>query len=102
MIRTWRGKPPPSFGTRPGLLREQTAQLQDERALRLSHLQGQSREGRLRRVGQRVRLGMQVFVALIATAVGAGLLAMVYGAVTSQSVVVDAFDAPAGLAGAGG
>ena len=83
------------------LLNSQDDQLNAERALRLSHLQSQSREGRIRRVGQRIRVGMQIFVAVIASVVGLGLVVMLYDAFTSRSVVVDAFKAPAALASRG-
>ena len=79
------------------LLKAQTAQLHAERAIRLHHLQGQSREARLRRNGQRIRLGMQVLVALIAMMFGVGLLVMLHDAFTSQAVVVEAFEAPSAL-----
>ena len=80
------------------LLKAQTAQLNAERAVRLHHLHGQSHEGRLRRTGQRIRLGMQVFVALVATMFGLGLLVLLHDAFTSHAVVVEAFEAPSALA----
>ena len=83
------------------LLREQAAQLRIERPIRLSHLHGQSREGKLRRAGQSIRLGMQVVVTAFASVIGLGLVLMVHDAFTARSVVVDAFDAPASLAGRG-
>jgi tetratricopeptide (TPR) repeat protein len=83
------------------LLRIQVRHLEQEHPLRLSHLRGQSRESRLRRTGQRIRIGMQVFIALFATGIGGGLLTMVYDAVHSQSVVIDPFDAPPALAALG-
>ncbi len=79
------------------LLRAQAAQLNAERVVRLHHLHGQSHEGRLRRTGQRIRLGMQVFVALTATMFGLGLLIMLHDAFTSHAVVVEAFDTPSVL-----
>ena len=83
------------------LLDAQTDELSEQRALRLSHLQSQSREGKLRRFGQRIRNGMQVFTALIFTAIGVGLAVMIYDAFASRSVVVDAFKAPSALAARG-
>jgi tetratricopeptide (TPR) repeat protein len=80
------------------LLEVQTAQLSAESSLRLHHLRGQSRESHVRRMGQLIRLGMQVFVALIATMAGIFLLVMLRDAFTSHAVVVEAFDAPAALA----
>jgi len=83
------------------LLKSQDDQLNAESDLRLSHLRSQSLEGRIRRVGQRVRVGMQIFVAVIATVIGLGLLVMLFDAFTSRSVVVNAFKAPSALAGRG-
>jgi hypothetical protein len=83
------------------LLKAQREEMAEQRSLRLSHLHSQSREGKIRRVGQRIRVGMQVFAALIASVIGLGLLVMLYDAFTSRSVVVNAFKAPAALAGRG-
>ena len=44
------------------LLETQNKHLEDEHALRLSHLRGQSLEGKLRRTGMRLRLAFLVFV----------------------------------------
>ena len=83
------------------LLKAQTAQLNAERAIRLHHLRDQSRESRLRRTGQRIRLGMQLFVAVGAMMFGFGFNVMLHDAFTSQAVVVEAFEAPAALASRG-
>jgi tetratricopeptide (TPR) repeat protein len=83
------------------LLQTQREEIAEQRTLRLSHLKSQSREGRLRRFGQRIRNGMQVFTALIFSAIGVGLAVMIYDAFTSRSVVVDAFKAPSALAARG-
>jgi tetratricopeptide (TPR) repeat protein len=83
------------------LLKAQTVELEEQRALRLHHLQGQSREGRLRRFGLRLRNGLQLFTALIATGIGVGLLVMIVDAVNARSVVVEPFDAPPALAARG-
>jgi tetratricopeptide (TPR) repeat protein len=79
------------------LLRAQTEDMEDQRALRLSNLRGQSLEGRLRRFGQRIRNSVQAFTALVVALAGAGLGLMVYGAFTTNSVVVEAFDTPPSL-----
>ena len=79
------------------LLDAQTAELEEQRALRLSHLKSQSREGKLRRFGQRIRNGMQVATALVFALIGLGLGVMVYDAFTARSVVVEAFDTPPAL-----
>ncbi len=83
------------------LLETQNKHLEAEHALRLSHLRGQSREGRLRRVGMRLRLGFLVFIALLSSAIGIGLIVIVRDAATSRSVVIEPFDVPAGPATAG-
>jgi tetratricopeptide (TPR) repeat protein len=83
------------------LLRRQAEQIQAEQALRLSHLHSQSREGRLRRIGQRIRIGMQVFTTLVFSAIGFGLIVMIDDAFNSRSVVVEPFDAPPALAARG-
>ena len=83
------------------LLKAQEQELQEQRAIRLSHLHSQSREGKIRRVGQRIRVGMQAFTVLILSVIGFGVLVMLYDAFTTRSVVVDAFKAPSALAGRG-
>jgi tetratricopeptide (TPR) repeat protein len=80
------------------LLEVQTGQMEAESGIRLSHLQHQSLESKLRRHGQRIRLGMQVFAALVATVLGGGLLVMLHDAFTSHEVVVEAFETPPALA----
>ena len=80
------------------LLETQNKHLEAEHALRLSNLRGQSREGKLRRMGMRLRLGFLVFVGLLSTAVGIGLIVIVRDAATSRSVVIEPFDVPAGPA----
>jgi len=72
-----------------------------EHPLRMSHLRSQSREGNLRRVAQRIRIGMQVFTALILTAIGLGLGVMMHDAFNSRAVIVQSFDAPPALAARG-
>jgi len=79
------------------LLDAQTAELEEQRALRLSHLKSQSHEGKLRRFGQRIRNGMQVLTALLVTLIGVGLCLMLYDAFTARSVVVEPFDTPPAL-----
>jgi tetratricopeptide (TPR) repeat protein len=74
------------------LLEIQAEHLKDEHAARLHFLQGQAREVDIRRLGLRLRVGFQVFLALLATSIGVGLILMVRDAVTSRSVVIDAID----------
>ena len=83
------------------LLETQNKHLKEEHALRLIHLRGESREGTLRRIGMRLRLGFMVFVALLSTAIGIGLAVRVRDAATSRRVVIEPFDVPAGPATAG-
>lgn len=82
-------------------LRAQTDALTEQRALRVGHLRSQAREGWLRRVGQRLRIGTQVALSMIAVGVALGLLVMVLDAFNSRSVVIDPFDAPQALAARG-
>ncbi len=63
----------------------QTEHLHEQREVNLANL-------KLRGHSERLKVAMQLFVALIATAIGAGLLVMVYDALQSRSVVVEAFD----------
>jgi tetratricopeptide (TPR) repeat protein len=83
------------------LLDVQVRHLEDEHPFRLSHLRHQSQEGKLRRTGQRFRIGLQAVTALLAILIGAGLLVMVHDAFHSESVVVESFDAPPDLANRG-
>ena len=48
-----------------------------------------------------MRVGFQLFLALLATAIGIGLVVMVRDAVTSRSVVIESFDTPPALAASG-
>ena len=83
------------------LLDLQAEELAEQRALRLSHLVSQEHEGKVRRVGQGLRVGMQGFVALVVGLITLGVVVMVYDALTSRQVVVEAFKAPPALAGRG-
>ena len=89
------------LGKQSRLLEIQAKHLEDEHAARLHYLQGQAREVDLRRLGLRLRVGFQIFIALLATGIGIGLVVMVRDAVTSRSVVIDPFDAPPALAASG-
>ncbi|HEX4183752.1 MAG TPA: hypothetical protein VHY34_10905, partial [Caulobacteraceae bacterium] len=83
------------------LLKAQTAELQEQRALKLSHLKSQSREGKLRRFGLRIRNGTQIVFAAVVAAISLGLLVMLVDAFNARSVVVESFDAPPALAARG-
>src|SRR6202162_1593361 len=83
------------------LLKVQKEHLIDEHALRLAHLRHRSHLLRGQRLGQSLRIGFQVFVALAATVIGVGIAVMLRDAFTSRSVVIEAFDAPLALAARG-
>jgi tetratricopeptide (TPR) repeat protein len=83
------------------LLKVQKEHLNDEHALRITHLRNQLSEETVRRFGLRMRVGFQLFIVLFATVIGIGIAVMIYDAVTSRRVVVDAFEAPPALAARG-
>jgi tetratricopeptide (TPR) repeat protein len=74
------------------LLETQNKHLEQEHALRLTHLRGQTHEGKLRRTGIRIRIAFQLFAAIVAACIGMGVLLLIRDAVTSRSVVIDSFD----------
>jgi tetratricopeptide (TPR) repeat protein len=55
----------------------------------------------IRRFGLRMRVGFQMFIALLATVIGVGVAIVIRDAVTSRSVVIDPIDTPPGLAARG-
>ncbi len=83
------------------LLDVQTQHLQDEHALRLAHLAHQSHLLRGQRLGQVIRLSLQIVIALVVIVIGLGIAVMLHDAFTSHSVVIDTFDAPPALAARG-
>jgi tetratricopeptide (TPR) repeat protein len=83
------------------LLKVQAKHLEDEHALRIEHLRNQLREENVRRFGLRLRVGFQLFIALVATVIGVGGVIILHDALTSRQVVVDAFEAPPALAARG-
>jgi tetratricopeptide (TPR) repeat protein len=80
------------------LLKAQREELLEQRALRLSHLRNQSREGKIRRVGQRIRVGMQALVALFAGVIALALVAAAWSAANDHGLVVEPFSVPPDLA----
>ncbi|HEY6484713.1 MAG TPA: hypothetical protein VIY54_14400 [Steroidobacteraceae bacterium] len=76
------------------LLRVQKEHLKDEHAARLHYLLGQAREVDIRRFGLHLRVGFQLFLVLVATAIALGATLMIHDAINSRSVVVESFDAP--------
>ena len=83
------------------LLQTQNKHLEDEHALRLEHLRNQLREERTRQFGARLRVAFQIFIALVATVIGAIFFVVLRDAITSRRVVIEPFDAPPGLAAKG-
>ncbi len=83
------------------LLETQNTHLKDEHALRVAHLRNQLREEKVRRFGLRLRVGFQLFLALVGTVIGIGGAVMIYDAFTSRRVVIEPFDAPPALAARG-
>jgi tetratricopeptide (TPR) repeat protein len=83
------------------LLDVQTQHLEDEHALRLAHLAHQSHLLIGQRLGQAIRLSFQVVIALVVIVIAIGIAVMLHDAFTSHSVVIDSFNAPAGLASRG-
>jgi tetratricopeptide (TPR) repeat protein len=80
------------------LLKMQAQVLKDEHALRLTNLQGQAREGKLRRTGIRIRIAFQLFAAIVAAVIGVGILILIHDAVTARQVVIEPFAVPPSLA----
>lgn len=80
------------------LLETQNQRLKEEHELRIAHLRNQLREEKVRRFGLRLRVGFQLFVALVATVIGIGAAIMIRDALTSRRVVIEPFHAPPGLA----
>ena len=70
----------------------QTKLLKDEHDLRLAHLRNQLSEETVRRLGLRLRVSFQIFLAAVATAIGITGAFMVHDAVLSRSVIIDAFE----------
>ena len=83
------------------ILDTQNEHLRAEHAARLHFLQGQAREVDIRRFGLRLRVGFQLFLVVVATAIGLGGAVMVHDAVTSDRVVIEPFHAPPSLAARG-
>ena len=74
------------------LLKVQKEHAKDEHALRIAHLRNQLREENVRRLGLRLRVGFQIFLALVASGIGVGVAIMIHDTVNSRSVVIDTFD----------
>jgi len=80
------------------LLRVQKEHLKDEHAARLHSLRGQAREVDIRRLGLHLRVGFQLFLAILATVIGIGAVIVLRDAFTERGLVVEAFSVPPDLA----
>jgi tetratricopeptide (TPR) repeat protein len=72
----------------------QTQHLHEQREVILANLT-------LKRWGERIKIGVQIFFVIAVSAMAVGLLEMVHDAATSRSVVVEPFDAPPALTAKG-
>jgi AraC-like DNA-binding protein len=79
------------FDKQSHLVEIQTEHLHEQRAVNLQLL-------KLRRFDERLRVGLRLFVILVATVIGIGGAVLIHDAVTSRSVVVEPFEAPRVLA----
>src|ERR1700676_5011229 len=70
------------FRKQSHLVEIQTEHLHEQRAVNLQLL-------KLKRLGERLRVGLQVFLILVASAIGIGAIMMVRDAVESRGVVID-------------
>jgi tetratricopeptide (TPR) repeat protein len=83
------------------LLDTQNKHLEEEHGLRMAHLSNQLREENVRRFGLRLRVCFQLFVALVATVFGIIAVTILHDAITSRSVVIEAFEVPPALTARG-
>jgi hypothetical protein len=73
------------------LLEIQAEQLKNEHALRLAHLHHQLGEENIRRFSLRLRVGFQLFVALVATVISVVVAVIIHDVITSHRVVMEPF-----------
>ncbi len=76
------------------LVEIQTEHLHEQRAVNLQLL-------KIKRFGERLRVGLQVFLILVATVIGIGVAVLIHDAITSRRVVIEPFHAPPNLAARG-
>ena len=86
------------LGKQSRLLDIQARHLEDEHALRLTHLANQIREEGVRRTLLFIRMGFQLFLVLIAIAFGISAFLILRGAITSRRVVIEPIDVSANVA----
>ena len=82
-------------------LEEQTKVLEAQRHALNDERKGFEAEWTPRLIGVWLKIGFQIFTALVATVVGAVALIMLIDAITSHSVIVEPFDAPPAMAASG-
>ncbi len=82
------------FDKQRHLVEIQTEHLHEQRAVNLQLL-------KLKRFGERLRVGLQVFAILVATVIGIGVAIMIRDAVTSRRVVIEPFHSPPSLVARG-
>src|ERR1700693_2292781 len=82
------------FRKQSHLIEVQTEHLHEQRAVNLQLL-------KLKRFDERLKVGLRVFVILVATVIGLGGVLLIHDALTSRRVVIEPFDAPSALAGRG-
>src|ERR1700685_4181155 len=82
------------FRKQSHLVEVQTEHLHEQRAVNLQLL-------KLKRFGERLRVGLQIFVILVATVIGVFGAVLIHDAVPSRRVVIEPFRSPAALAARG-
>ena len=82
------------FQRQARLVDVQTEHLHEQREVTLSQL-------KLKRLGERLKVGLQLFVVLVAIAAAIGLAEMIWSATQDRSLVVEAFSVPPDLAARG-
>ncbi len=82
------------FRKQSHLVEVQTEHLHEQRAVNLQLL-------KLRRLGERLKVGLQLFVIVVATVIGIGVAVLIHDALSSRRVVIEPFDSPSALAARG-
>lgn len=81
------GKAASYFDKQARLVDIQTEHLHEQRAVALSHL-------KLRRFSDQLKVGLQLFVIVVATAIGIVVARMAWGAAHDNGLVIEAFSVP--------
>jgi len=82
------------FRKQSHLVEVQTEHLHEQRTVNLQLL-------KLKRFGERLKVGLQVFVILVATVIGIGVAVLIHDGLSSRRVVIEPFDSPSALAARG-